>query len=114
MRDMQQQWVEWDGEGYTTLSSSEDSAVLYVPEQKLTLTEHETASLARTIQQLGLTDSLFESKELISSGKLVVGFSGFRVDDNVLVVCDSDGMTYYGDSVEAIIPTTWVEIDYGQ
>jgi hypothetical protein len=104
-------WTEWEGEGFDSLLY--DSAIFYKHEQCNVLTDKDVEVLARVIQQTGYVDSLYEGRLMVQNAELVTGFCGYIDSDTILTACDSTGMTYYGDSVDSIIPVTWVEVRRG-
>lgn len=101
-------WFEWDGDYFDM--SSDDSLVFYTHDH--IDVEHELVkrALASTIQRDGIVHSLSQGFSLIDAASISHGYAGHVDGSHSLAVCDEDGLTYYGDTVDEIIPITYVEV----
>jgi hypothetical protein len=101
-------WSEWSGVGY---QSQLPSTIIYVTEAHVDISNDVVLrALASAVQRDGVADSLGDAFRIIKPFSTVVGYSG-DVNGVEVSVCDENGETYYGDTVETIIPTTWVEVE---
>ena len=101
-------WSEWAGTGYQVQTPG---TIIYVTETHVDISnEVVLRALASAVQRDGIVDSLADGFRAIKPFSTILGYSG-EVDGLELTVCDETGETYYGDMVDEIIPTTWVEVE---
>jgi hypothetical protein len=106
-RDSGPFWSEWEGQGFTC--SLIDSLV-YSAAGHVSLSNNDVfTSLASAVQRDGVADGLGRASSAVQPYSIVHGYSG-EVDGLELHVCSDVGETYYGDTVEKVTPTTWVEV----
>lgn len=101
-------WSLWDGSGYN--NGLQDSIVYYTSEHVDIEEEVVRKALASSIQRDGITYSLSQSFTLISGSIASQGYVGSLLDGRYEEVCDQDGYTVDGVSLEKITPTTFVEV----
>jgi hypothetical protein len=99
-------WFIWDGYNFPE-SSNRDSVVFYLDEH-VYLDEDNIArqSLAKQIQQEGISSSLFEAFQLIEkSNTVIAGYKYSEADELSLVFCDyfDDDLDYDATFVEVLI-----------
>ncbi len=101
-------WSEWDGELY---EHQIEGSIVYYTEEHIDL-ENDIVKrgLASSLQRDGVVDSLSQGFGSIDSGKTVYGWAGYLEDEQVLVFCDENGETFYGDILENVSEITFVEI----
>jgi hypothetical protein len=101
-------WSMWEGEGYNPGFSS---SIVYYTEGHVDL-DHEVVkkALASSIQRDGIVYSLFEAFTSIDSGINSQGWVGSFSGEIYQEVCDQDGNTESGSSVDNLIPVTFVEV----
>lgn len=104
-------WREWSGNGY---SPSKDSSILFFTEEHVSL-DHDVVrrALASALQRDGTVITLGSGFNAIENGVFGIGFAGYVDGDDELTICDENGETFYGDSVEEVVAITWVEIYVG-
>ena len=101
-------WSEWAGIGYQAQSAE---TLIYVTEAHVDISnEVVLRALASAVQRDGVVDSLADAFRVIKPFSATLGYSG-EVAGLELTVCDENGETYYGDIVDEIIPTSWVEVE---
>ena len=101
-------WSEWAGTGYQVQGLS---TLIYVTEAHVDINNDVVLrALASAVQRDGVVDSLADGFRAIKPFSTILGYSG-EVEGLELTVCDENGETYYGDIVDEIIPTTWVEVE---
>lgn len=101
-------WVQWHGNGYASNSSSE---LVYFTLDHVDLeTEIVRRALASTLQRDGICDSLNDGFNMIEKANIEHGYSGIIEGETEYSVCDEDAETEYGDLVEEVISTTWIEL----
>jgi hypothetical protein len=101
-------WSEWSGAEFQASSSS---VIIYTTEAHVDINnEVVLRALASAVQRDGIADSLADAFKAIKPFSSLLGYSG-EVAGLELTVCDEHGETYYGDFVDDIIPTTWVEVE---
>jgi hypothetical protein len=101
-------WSEWFGEGYEV---SRLKPLIFFTEEHVDLS-HDLIkrALASSVQRDGSVDSLSEAFHLVERGKITHLYAG-EIDGEVyLTICDENGETEYGDTVDQIIPITIVEL----
>lgn len=103
-------WSEWDGEGFQ--STHLDSVVFFTEGHVSLSVDVVFRALASAVQRDGIADTFSRAATVIQPFSAVHGFSG-EVDGLEVHVCSPDGETYYGDIVDEIVPTTWVEVLQG-
>lgn len=110
MRDIrhgEQLWSSWEGEGYFSDTHSE---LIYFTEGDVDINnEIVRRALASTLQRDGIADSLSDGFKMLEMSVTQGGFAGFLPGETEYSVCDDEGMTEYGDTVENVLEITWVE-----
>lgn len=101
-------WEEWQGSGY---DSKVESSVVYYTFDHIDL-ENDLVrrALASALQRDGVAVSLGDGFSMIDKSIPYHGWAGIIEEENDYFVCDEHGETEYGDLVDVIMPTTWVEI----
>jgi len=101
-------WEEWQGNGY---DSKVDCSVVYFTFDHIDL-ENDLVrrDLASALQRDGVAISLGDGFSLIEKSLANHGWVGIVEDNEEYSSCDDNGETQYGDFVDSIIPTTWIEI----
>jgi uncharacterized protein involved in tolerance to divalent cations len=101
-------WEEWQGSGY---DPKVDFSVIYYTFDHIDL-ENDLVrrALASALQRDGVAISLGDGFNLIDKCSPNYGWSGIIEDEEEYSVCDENGETEYGDLVDSILPTTWIEI----
>ena len=101
-------WFEWSGEGYEPTTPAK---YIFFTETHVDV-ENEVVrrALASAIQREGLVFSLGNGSGSIDTAEVVHGYCGTLVDERDLIVCNSDGETEHGDTVEHMNAATWVEL----
>jgi hypothetical protein len=104
-------WFEWTGEGF---NRNGFRSVVYFTYDHVDM--HNPiclGSLASCLQRDGLVDTLSEGRNSISKSSVFYhGFAGVVDENPDLTICNQDGETFYGDSVDKISNITLVEV-YG-
>lgn len=101
-------WDEWQGSGY---ENKVDSSVVYCTFDHIELdNDLIRRALASALQRDGVAISLGDGFALIDKCVPYHGWSGFIEDIQEYSVCDEHGETEYGDLVDLVLPTTWIEI----
>lgn len=102
-------WHEWDGIGFTPSSTSN---LIFCTDAHVDISEDVVLkALASAVQREGIVETLGQAFKVIQPFTALLGYSG-EVDGGIeTAVCDENGETYYGDVVDAITPTTWVEVE---
>lgn len=101
-------WQEWDGLGFTP---TDPSSVVFHTVGHVDITNDVVLrSLASAVQREGITESLGQAFTSILPFTSVTGYFGDVLDGVESYVCDESGATYYGDIVDSIYPSTWVEV----
>lgn len=103
-------WAEWDGEGY---EPEDPNATVYYTEGHLTF-EYDWVrrGLMTAVQRDGFAE-FSEAKAAIEEVEPTRGWTGYIAGDSVPYVCTELGETFWGDTVDRIRPTTWVEFQIG-
>lgn len=101
-------WVEWSGEGYEPTTPTKH--IFYTDAHVDVENEIVRRALASAIQREGLVFSLGNGYGSIDTATVIEGYCGYLPDARDLTVCDKDGDTSYGDKVQSVILTTWVEL----
>lgn len=102
-------WHEWDGTGFTPTSVDN---VIFCTHGHVNVAEDVVLrALASAVQRDGVSDTLGYAFTAIQPFTAVQGYSGDIDGGPEIAVCDENGETYYGDIVDAVIPTTWVEVE---
>jgi hypothetical protein len=101
-------WQEWHGQGYEPKT---DSGLIYFTHDHIDV-ENEVVSraLASTLQRDGISHSLADGFNLLTSGSVDIGWGGILEDETEYWACDESGETQYGDFVEKCLPITWIEL----
>jgi len=102
-------WSEWDGTNYRP--SDLQSMVFYTEEHVDLSNDLIRRALASTIQRDGHTDSLNQAFLILDTSSYEHGYVGVIDGEPEFTTCDINGMTIYEDSVEKVIPVTWVNIN---
>ena len=111
MRDSragQSLWSLWSGEGYEPTTPSE--YIFYTDAHVDVENEVVRRALASAIQREGLVFSLGNGYGSIDTATVIEGYCGYLPLERELIVCDKDGYTPYGDKVDSLVHTTWVEL----
>lgn len=101
-------WQEWFGSGYE--SEKPNSLVFYTVDHISLDEDIVLRALASCLQRDGIADSLADGFKMATTSLVTIGYAGTTESDDELTLCDSDGFTSYGDSVEDIQKITWVEL----
>lgn len=101
-------WVEWSGEGYTP--SRPFSTIFYTHDHVDLEIDVVKRALASALQRDGHSVTLGNGYKSVESGQSVFGYSGHIDGEIYLTACSENGETDYGDIVDEIFKTTWVEI----
>ena len=102
-------WSEWDGSNYQPLDPQ--SMVFYTEEHVDLSNDLIRRALASTIQRDGHTDSLSQAFSTLDICSYEYGYVGVIDGEPEFTACDINGMTIYEDTVEKVIPVTWVNIN---
>lgn len=102
-------WREWVGEGYL---QTKDPATVFFTIEHVDV-EHEVVrrALASALQRDGSVISLGQGFSVIDDAQIVIGYAGEIEGERELTVCDEHGETPYGDTVDKVLPITWVELE---
>lgn len=101
-------WQEWDGSGFQPAEA--DNIIFYTIGHVDVANDVVLRALASAVQREGIVDTLGQAFQAIKPFSAVIGFSG-DIDNGIeTTVCDQSGETYYGDIVNSVVPTTWVEV----
>jgi hypothetical protein len=101
-------WSEWFGEGYET---SRLNPIVFYTEDHVDLDiDVIKRALASAVQRDGSVDSLSEAFHLVERGKITHAYAGELDGEVYLTICDENGETEYGDTVDQIISITVVEL----
>lgn len=101
-------WKEWTGEGYDT--EFEDSVVFFTDEHVDVENEIVRRALASALQREGVVVGLGNGFQSLDSAHITISYAG-EVDEAIdLTICDEDGETYFGDTVDRVVPITLVEV----
>jgi ABC-type transport system substrate-binding protein len=100
--------MEWTGNGYEPSTSPH---FVFFTETHVDL-ENEVVrrALASAIQREGLVFSLGNGYGSIDNAHTVYGYCGYIEGERELTLCDEEGETEHGDTVERAGPVTWVEL----
>ena len=102
-------WQEWDGSGY---SPADATAVVFSTTGHVDISSDVVLrALASAVQREGIVDSLSQAFKAIRPFTAKFGYSGDIDGGLEIAVCDENGETYYGETVDEILPTTWVEVE---
>ena len=102
-------WSEWAGDGFDSVL--EDSTIFFT-EGHVDI-EHEIVrrALASALQRDGSADTLGQGYRIIDDSAITSqGYAGNVDGARDYHVCDDEGVTLYGDSVENLALMTWVEV----
>lgn len=102
-------WSEWTGEGQPPVKPP--LMVFYTEEHVDLSNDVIRRALASTIQRDGHTDSLSQAFSILDTCSYKYGYVGVIDGEPEFTTCDINGMTIYEDSVEKVIPVTWVNIN---
>jgi len=104
-------WFEWTGEGFQ--GKGYKSVVYFTYDHVDMHNPICLGGLASCLQRDGLVDSLSLGRQLIEKSSVFYqGFAGIVDENPDLTICNAEGETFYGDSVEKISNITLVEV-YG-
>lgn len=101
-------WIEWSGEGY--IPSRPSSIIFYTHDHVDLDIDVVKRALASSLQRDGFVVSLGDGYKSVETSPIVYGFSGHVDTEIYLAACDESGETNYGDIVDEVFETTWVEI----
>lgn len=101
-------WKEWTGDGFDP--QFEESVVFFTDEHVDLENEIVRRALASALQRDGISISLGNGFQSLENANITLGYAGEVDEDIDLSVCDENGETPYGDSVDEIVPITWVEV----
>lgn len=108
-RAAEQLWAEWSGSGYE--ANGYKSVTYYTNSHVDLQNEVVLGGLGSALQRDGLVDSLWQGKQAVQVSSIYShGFAGSVDEDVDLTICDAQGETFYGDSVDSVIPITLVEV----
>jgi hypothetical protein len=104
-------WSEWSGNDPDFMLTS---ALVFYTQEHVDL-DHEVVrrALASALQRDGSADSLGDAFKLLDPAIVHYGFAGIQDGDLDYTSCDANGMTFYDDKLDNVIPITWVEIEIG-
>ena len=102
-------WVEWSGEGF--VPSRPSTIIFYTHEHVDLEIDVVKRALASSLQRDGQVVSLGDGYRAVESGTVVHGYAGFINGEIYLSACDKNGQTEYGETVDEIFETTWVEME---
>ena len=107
-RPGEQLWGEWDGHGYI---AAVHGALVYCTDEHVDM-ENEVVqrALASSLQRDGVATGLGEGYRLQSGAVVVLGYAGTVDGDDLRTVCDENGETRLGDTVDAVQAVTWMEV----
>lgn len=100
-------WDEWDGDLYEPISS-ERSAVYYTIGHVDLDNPIVKRALASAIQRDGIALSLSDAFSMVERSTTSYGWVG--LDEFCYTYCSEEGETYYGDVLQSVEPSTFVEI----
>lgn len=104
-------WFEWTGDGFN--KNGYKSVVYFTYDHVDMHNPTCLGGLASCIQRDGLVDSLSAARESIQKSSMFYhGFAGIVDENPDLTICNENGETFYGDSVDQINKITLVEV-YG-
>jgi len=102
-------WNEWDGHN---MSPEKGSHILYYTHGHVNVDDSlYLNALASAVQRDGISDSIGRAMIAIQPFTIKQGFSGHCDGGRELHACDEHGVTYYGEVVDEVLPTTWIEVD---
>lgn len=101
-------WCEWAGSGYE--KTNVNSIIYYTIGHVDIDNDLVSRALASAIQRDGVAHSLGDSFKLIEKSQVTRGWSGILEEELEYTVCNENFETKYGDIVENIELTTWIEI----
>lgn len=108
LRVGQELWLEW----YGNWSSDFQNTILYYTIEHVDI-ENELVkrALASVLQRDGVYDGLGDAFKAIDKGSVSLSWVGMLEGDFELEVCDSYGVTEYGDILENVQEITFVEVE---
>lgn len=100
-------WYEWTGDG---LDVDADALVFFTVGH--VDIEHEVVrrALASALQRDGSAVSLGDGYGRLDNATTMHGYAGFVDESLDFVVCNEDGETREGDTVDDTIAVTWVQV----
>lgn len=101
-------WSEWTGELYEKLNY--DTVVFYTVEHVDIENEVVRRALASAIQREGIADSLGGAFRLLDVAVPAYLHAGEVQECKEYAICNDKGETYLGDTVDAVVPITIVEV----
>lgn len=101
-------WYEWEGFGYT---SDILGSLIYCTVGHVGLGDHVVFNaLSSAVQRDGVAESIGRASSAIQPYTAKHGYAG-EIDGGLEShVCNLDGETFYGETVDEVIPMTWVEV----
>lgn len=102
-------WSEWSGNNYDFYPVYD--VAFYTETHVDVSNEVVRRALASTIQRDGHVDSLGQAFKVLDFCLVEHGYAGILDGDTELTSCDINGMTKYEDTVENVIPITWVSVN---
>jgi hypothetical protein len=101
-------WEDWNGNGYYSVLPM---CTVFVTYGHVDIENNVVRrALASHIQRSGYVDSLGQAYALLDRSVFTQGYAGCVDEESDPTVCEDDGETFYGDIVDDILPTTWVEV----
>ena len=101
-------WDEWEGLNYENVLLN--GTVYYTFDHVDMENDLVRRALASALQRDGVAYSLSNGFWIIDLARFTYGWSGsLEKDSEDLLVCDENGETFYGDLLENVKETTWVE-----
>lgn len=101
-------WYWWDGEGF--FSDTHSDKIYFTLGHVDFDADVVVRALASTLQRDGVVDSLAEGFKVLEGSSLQQGYVGLLSGEGIYQVCDKDGETEYGDTVEETFEATWIEL----
>jgi hypothetical protein len=103
-------WLEWDGYNFDQTLYPDNSLVFYTEEHIDMENEIVRRALASSIQRSGSASSLNQGFIMVDTGHSSQTYAGYIDGDVVLTICDADGLTHSGDTVDEVLAITMVEV----
>lgn len=100
-------WMEWDGKGF----ESEADLIYYTYTHVDTNNPVVQRALACALQRDGVVLSISDGFKVQDGSRTTRGYVGKDLEDETVeCVCEQDGTTELGDSLESAVETTFIEI----
>ena len=101
-------WFEWSGDGFAV---SRPSSIIFFTYDHVDLDiDLIKRALASALQRDGVVISLGDGYRAVERGHISYGYVGEIGKEIYPTVCNSEGVTEYGDEVDNPKAVTWVEI----